>query len=565
VRIGHSARRRMLLLQENTTSATLDQEQSKAKHLALIGLIGGAVLLRIGLAYFLPRVIKGDEPAYLLVARSLLAGMGLTVDGVHPQLHYPPLYSIASGLFYLLTRDFETASNAAYALFGGLLLFPVFVIARRVYDTQTAWLAVILLAIFPALNVSVFYWGTMSEPLYLFLFYGGLATLLVGLEDSRTVMFALAGTLFGLAYLTRPEAYGHFLVLLVFGLIWLAGNFGLRSLRTWRAIGSFLLFFVLLAAPYVWYLHAHTGVWMLTAKIGMTWEQGDAADAGDPETYYRLANSLDASGKQIAWQSADRFRWSLSEKILADPKGFVRRVVQHSRDLKGLFFDRHLFWYGLLPLVVLALFARPWHWQRLKHEVFLMAAILPLVGFLPFYILVRYFAPAFPVLLMWMARGALDLGTWLLDSLELWWRRPISSGQVKAMVRLLPAAILVLFFLATMRGAAQSWRDEIDTFGHREAGLWLRNHAPADAKIMSVEGAVAVYADRGRLQAPYADWPRFLGYARARGASYLVVTNDELNEKLPQLAFILKDPPPELELVFSFQDPRVQTLVYRIR
>jgi hypothetical protein len=42
--------------------------------------------------------------------------------------------------FHLLIGDFETASNLVYALCGGLLLFPVFAMARRIYGVKTAWL-----------------------------------------------------------------------------------------------------------------------------------------------------------------------------------------------------------------------------------------------------------------------------------------------------------------------------------------------------------------------------------------------------------------------------------------
>src|SRR5262249_61333279 len=124
--------------------------------LALSGLVVGTVLLRTGLAQVLPRVIKWDESASLLLGRNLLTGRGFTYSG-YPEVHHPPLYPIVCGTLYLLTGDFEQASNLAYALFGGLLLLPIFVVAQRIYGSQTAWLVAVLLAIFPALSVSVLY------------------------------------------------------------------------------------------------------------------------------------------------------------------------------------------------------------------------------------------------------------------------------------------------------------------------------------------------------------------------------------------------------------------------
>src|SRR5512145_1908778 len=161
---------------------------------ALIGLIVAAMLVRIVIALVLPRVIKWDEGDYLLLGYNLLTGNGFTT-GYYPELHLTPLYPLVSGLFFLFVGEFEQASNLAHALFGGLLLLPVFVIAQRIYGLQTAWLVALLLTIFPPLSISVLYWGAMIEPLYLCLIYGGLAALLVGFEDQRAGMFAVAGGL----------------------------------------------------------------------------------------------------------------------------------------------------------------------------------------------------------------------------------------------------------------------------------------------------------------------------------------------------------------------------------
>src|SRR5690242_898142 len=202
----------------------------------LVGLVAAAVLLRIGLSFMLPRAIKPDESYYLMLGYNLLAGNGFTYSG-YPELHFPPMYPIIAGLFHLLSGDFERASNLAYALFGGVLLFPVFVMARRIYGVHTAWLTAVLMAIFPALTVDVLYWGSLTEPLYLSLLYGGLAFLLVGLEDDRLEMFAAAGAFLGLAYLTRPEAVVYFGVFVIFAWIWLLKAETRRIPRTWFSLG----------------------------------------------------------------------------------------------------------------------------------------------------------------------------------------------------------------------------------------------------------------------------------------------------------------------------------------
>jgi hypothetical protein len=105
-------------------------------------------------------------------------------------------------------------------------------------------------------------------------------------------------------------------------------------------------------------------------------------------------------------------------------------------------------------------------------------------------------------------------------------------------------------------------------FGDKEAGLWLRTHAPVDAKVMSRDPAVAVYAGRVWVPSPRADWARFLKYAAAHGATHLVVRDYLLKEYRPELAFIVSNGAPELELLYTFRETyrpgRVPTLVYRI-
>ena len=106
----------------------------------------------------------------------------------------------------------------------------------------------------------------MTEPLFLFLLYGGLAALLVGFEDNRAGMFAAGGVLLGLAYPIRPEVVFYFGVHFLFGLVWLRNRLALTGFLSRYAFAGFILSFVLVAAPYVWYLHSQTGQWTVSRQ-----------------------------------------------------------------------------------------------------------------------------------------------------------------------------------------------------------------------------------------------------------------------------------------------------------
>jgi hypothetical protein len=92
--------------------------------------------------------------------------------------------------------------------------------------------------------------------------------------------------------------------------------------------------------------------------------------------------------------------------------------------------------------------------------------------------------------------------------------------------------------------------------------LWLRAHAPRNAKVMTRSGIVSFYANRREVGSPNTDWTRFLKHARSQGADYLVVDTREIKLR-PQLAFILDRGTPELELVYRFKEGNFETFVYR--
>ena len=104
------------------------------------------------------------------------------------------------------------------------------------------------------------------------------------------------------------------------------------------------------------------------------------------------------------------------------------------------------------------------------------------------------------------------------------------------------------------------------SYGDKEAGLWLKANTPTDAKVMARELSVAAYADRRWVAPPNAEWARFLKYARAHNANYVILRN--LLQEFPYLAPTLGNGTPELELMFSFEEPNqkkpAKTLVFRI-
>jgi hypothetical protein len=407
----------------------------------------------------------------------------------------------------------------------------------------------------------------MIEPLYLLLLYGGLASLLAGLEDYRVGKFAVAGMLLALAYLTRPEACIYFAAFFTLALVSLAKHRGFHF--AWRPLALFALSFLLFAAPYVWYLHANTGAWMLSGKADAAWEISETMTRNDPAAWAawdrltsdRWFNTSNPSG-QMVWPPRDLTeQHSLARSILNDPARFIDHCVINFHALRTGFFHKHLFWYWLLPLVVLGLFRKSWEWQRLIHEIFLTTIVVVLMMvFLPIAFLVRYFAPAFPVLLLWSAKGAVELGNWLQETATLVLGRR-TSRPIYFLGRL-PAGVLITFFVA-MLPVAISVALQDTSFGGKDVGLWLKAHTLSGAKVIDRLGIATFYSGQRQLLSPNTDWARFLKYAHSQGANYWVVDDAELTKLRPQLAFILDNKRPEIEQLYSFKEANLETFVYR--
>lgn len=550
----------------------------------LTGLVIASLTLRTALVG-VDRVVRWDEPDYLILGRNLFMGRGYTVSG-RPELHYAPLYPLAAGVLYPFTQDMKLNSDICFVLFGALVLLPFYWLAKRLFGTRVAMMATAFLCFFPALNAAVLFWGTMLEPLYLLLLCAALCAVWLAWEKKSAAAGVAAGALYGLAYLTKPEALiyeGLMAVLLILGNLWRRTLFNRRSVL---AIVGMVLAFVLVISPYLAFLYRHTGRIMVSGKLGVTYVAGQGAVDHDPGLYDRALSQLDEAGEEIIWFSDDRFKYSIVDYIQADPLGFVRRIWQNVNTLEEMLFARQAFPFYLLFLVALGLFGSAWDKDRLIKELFLVAAVLPVFIFLPFHIELRYFAPMLPILLLWVAKGIAALAEWLHQtSMNLRFPPELEAGSHPSYgaavvgrhigegapaglahgVMLAFSLLLVLYFVILQPRIVRDGLAGMNV-SRREAGDWLKSHAPAEALIMSRDTEVPFYAERRWAATPNEEYDRFIAYVRKRGAAYLVVDEREATVIRPQLSLLLDEdaPPPGLRHVYTAPDFRGKTVVYEV-
>ena len=542
------------------------RREGRKEYLAVWGIALLALAVRLVLVLWADRAIRWDEPDYLTLARNLVTGQGFTVVG-HPELHYAPLFPLAAGLFYRLLGSLEAASNAVYVLAGAALIWPFFALVRRLFGSRWALAASLLLALCPALNASVLYWGTMTEPLYLLCVFAGLWFAWVAADEGRVWPAVASGTFFALAYLTRPE--GSFYA--IFGAAALfAGVLIRRKARpgkAWAGLLGYVLAAMLVALPYLVYIHGETGQWMLSGKLGVTYDIGRAVLSRDPAEYDRVTASLDSTGQEIIWYSPERFQRNLAVELAASPMEALRRVWSNLRLLLNSWFGLTVFPTLLLVFVGLAWFAQPWNKRRAVAELYWAAALIPvLAAFLPFHMEIRFFAPALPIALGWAGRGALAMGDWAAGTLKVLLAGRRLAEWLRRLLVVLPLLLVCLAFIGLTVLAVGDGRRSTD-FGHREAGLWLKSHAPGGSVVMARDLAIALYADMDWVPSPRAEMAQFVDYARTHGVGYVVLDEREVTVIRPQMKALLHPDtaPAGFKLLYQFVSSKGRTLVYALQ
>ena len=183
-------------------------------------LAGASLLAAVGLTAFrtlrtFPGFsITGDALLYGELARNLLAGRGFVSDFIYPvslaypflqavpqpQTLYGPGYpAVLAGFFAAFGAGDLVIVAANLAIFVAMLPL-VFVLARRLFGPAAAWSATLLLTLDTTVSANIKNGGT--EILSMGLLVSG--TLLV-MDAPRARTAAVAGMLFGVASLTRPN------------------------------------------------------------------------------------------------------------------------------------------------------------------------------------------------------------------------------------------------------------------------------------------------------------------------------------------------------------------------
>ncbi len=421
------------------------------------------------------------------------------------------------------------------------MVVAFFFLAKNIFNHRAAYLGSILVVFFPGLVMISDV--PLSEATYTFFL---LITLLCGwrLFVRRSYLWAfLFGVLGGMCYLTRPEFLAAFASLLLLYLI--------IQLKTKEGSGRkalllpavSLLGFLILALPYINFMHSQTGHWILSGKAAHNALKEKAYDqgvdySGQREALARVLDGLTPEGE-------------LKGKVLLGEQSMFSFLK--TPGFFGSYFRR--IWLGMkkinifvLPFLLLSLFYLfSWNTEkeRLKKRLFLLFCFAPLLTMPIFFAVAgRLIDPYAPIVILMAVAGLLNLTELAAGS------KRAGSPEGKSLVGLL-AVLLVVGLLSVFSVAQAGQKAKIyqrvfqaTKYGateFRKLGLWADRTLPEDASVMCLSwDTFLFYCNRQTFPVPFAGWKEIVRFAQTNGIGYLLVSVSMEASWREDLAFLME-------------------------
>lgn len=467
---------------------------------ALAAAVAVALVLRVVLA-LRSEAISVDGVQYVEAAQRFASGewrSGLAS-------FYPPGYPAAVAAAHAVIPDWETAGVVVSLVAGLLALAPLAAIARRAGLGGPAFAATLVglaLAPYPARYAAM----VRSEALYALLVLLAVAAVL----RSGAGWLLAGGALSGAAYLVRPEGLGLAVPLAA----WAART------RSARAAGLVVCAAMLVAAPYVVYLRADTGAWVVSRKAANVVSLGIHAATGRGDVVTQAASD----------------RTGLVDVVRHRSGAYLRKVAIDLWRTVGAFAE------CLSPLLVPFLLLGLWLGRRGfadVHRLLGATVVFYLVALALLYVDRRFYTALVPLALVWCGAGF----GWA-------WSR---AGRAAPALALVVAALLVGKAVHDREGAGYV----------RRIGTEIARRTEGRPVVAAADLRVAWYAGGRRVDVLFPlDAVRLVPILEG-GADWLVVSDGDLTREARTL---LEERAGRLELVTTIPTKGTgSATLYRIR
>ncbi len=498
-----------------------------------------ALVLRVFLYFLFSRknVVGGDQIQNILLAKKFASGDFYGVLDVY----WTPLYPILIGILTFFVDTLILPSVIISVVAGSLAVAITYYFVKQSYGEKEAFIAAIIAIFFPHLINSVFGLGT--ENIYLLIIIGSLFVGWKGLQESSAKLYFFAGILIGLAYLTRPEAFGYIVFFILFAFVkdfWGDTKFSKNSLKM---VGTFLLGFAILATPYLLYLRAETGIWTISGKMGVNVAAGIFDEGDDDEEVEEVGPVSDEVANKTLLTS---FVLSLFhiQKIFA----FLMPVL-------------------LFIFIGLGLFGDRWKKERLRREVYLISfCLFTIFGYALAVSEPRYFYMLLPIFFGWIAIGIFKLYEWFQKSASDWVSEN-SSINFNAKYFIAGCLIFILLYglpiYSFTRSNEKLWKDH--AYEERAAGLWIKENSKGTPLIFSASRRPVFYAEGQQLYPTTTDTDEIFAEIKNQKADYVVLSERNLrkNSFLENFEKIMREDS-DFELVYQKnQQPGYGILIFK--
>ena len=395
---------------------------------------------------------------YIPIAKDFVSGF----YGKALSHNQQPLYALIIALVYPMIGDFELAGRFISTLFGILLIFPVYILGKRLFDQRVAFLSTLLLIIHP--YIRRFSADVLKESTYLFFLAIGLWFSWRTIEGEKKYPYLLIPLFSVLAYLVRPD--GVEILLVVFFHVLFIKRFDLSGER-WKVVLLLLLSSALLLLPYLIHLRESTGAWTLSRSKGLM----ELLYAGIMKGEISILEKIFFSLKKLNFEFFSVFH---PLYLLLLMVGLIRRASSHFN--QG---EKFLISFFLLHLAVLFLLVLNFtDWTAKEGERFIAFSgrhVLPLLLFS----------------IYWMGEGSVAIFQWITRKASFLRSGLLSEPKMRSTVVFVSLGLLIMAIVLPKTLKPQRY----ERLPEKWAGLRIKEESGRGMTIFTTLPRVAFYAE----------------------------------------------------------------------
>jgi 4-amino-4-deoxy-L-arabinose transferase-like glycosyltransferase len=473
-------------------------EKSREKIILFVFMVA-ALIMSAQLVLRNPHIGQ-DGLDYLLPLHNFLKGLGYTING-QPMLVMPPGYGILSFVVFFIVSDIEL-SGMLVSLLSYILIIPTaYYLSKYLWNGSTAILSSFFVMFYPQL-LGLSYM-TLSDVSFSFFFLLSLALFLKCFcEKSKLLFFIFLGFALGVSYLIRPE--GFLISILALSLLVVDAIIALLRSKTSKmeAIKAVIrpvaaiISFLLIIAPYILFLHHHTGQWTFSGKIAVNLRVAE-------ERVIAATSKGEQKQMTVSEHRSDGVKKNLLDYFIAEGRRFFIRVEQNIflivlsflQSMFHYFFLLSILWF-LAPFILYRpLFTFKLNSRQKKIAVAFIVFLSPIPVITLFFVESRFLLPYSLLLIMLFSFAVNQFVNALSEAINI---------RYRSMLIILVASVFIFLSLAAtpykLLASSSIYNTLTSNYsqGVREAGIWFNKN------IRLGSDPVIVHPRRGRILLFYA-------------------------------------------------------------